>query len=628
VWPIQNSHLDSDRTRVKKFVVLVAAALFVAAARGQSILRLKTKQTVIANSTPVSVIAHTRTPARLHWIVQFLNAPGRTELVELERRGIRVLSYIPDNAVSVAARAGAVWDGLGAQWIGQLEPEEKISPLLASAFEAGGSSAAVVEAYSDVDLNDVRAIASQAGVVIQENPDLLANHLLVTVDARQALALASWDEIAYIFPASPKLLTGSPVVACSDPLTSLGHVGQSIAVIGGWDGTEHGSASLKYSFVQVTDKVPVDSAESEIERALAQWAQYVMVSFTPSSDPTGDETLAILFASGAHGDGYPFTSGVVAHTFYPFPNNPEPIAGDMHFNEDQNWKIGSGVDIYSVALHEAGHALGLGHSDSPDAVMYPYYQMHTVLQPADIAAIRELYATRGASQPSSPDTPPPTTPTPTTPDPSTPAPSTPAPSNTLLLVVQAPAASTPASSISMTGALSGGVGAVSLSWSTNQGFAGTAVGSATWTIPAVPLNAGANVITITARDSQLNQATQSVTVTRQQTTPPPSNPPTPAPSPSPGPPDTTPPALTIVSPASNTVSTSASSIVVSGSASDNVGVAKVTWTASTGTSGTATGTTNWSTSAIPLYVGTTTIVITASDAAGNSSWRSVVVTRN
>jgi hypothetical protein len=77
-----------------------------------------------------------------------------------------------------------------------------------------------------------------------------------------------------------------------------------------------------------------------------------------------------------------------------------------------------------------------------------------------------------------------------------------------------------------------------------------------------------------------------------------------------------------------TVATSASSIVVSGAAQDNVGVAQVTWSTSTGESGIASGTSNWSTGPISLYVGTTTITINAADAAGNTAWRSVTVMRN
>jgi hypothetical protein len=56
-------------------------------------------------------------------------------------------------------------------------------------------------------------------------------------------------------------------------------------------------------------------------------------------------------------------------------------------------------------------------------------------------------------------------------------------------------------------------------------------------------------------------------------------------------------------------------------------VAQITWASSTGASGMATGTSNWTTPAIPLYLGTTTITIYASDASGNKAWRSLTVTR-
>ncbi len=607
---------------MKKLIWFATASLLALTLEAQPVLRMKTNPLSADSHTP-PVSRNTRTPGQSHWLVQFRNFPGDGELSEMGRRGARVLSYVPDNALSVSASSQTMWDGLDAQWIGQLQAADKISPDLAAMLAPGVPSPELVESYSDVDPNDVRAIANHVGVVIQDNPDLLANHLLVWGDATQVLALAGWDEISYIFPASAELAAGTPTHGCVGALTSIGPVGQSVALIDdGWDGPGLGSADLEYSFVHVTEKLPADSSEAEITRALEEWAKYAMVSFTPTSNAAAARTLAILFASGAHGDGYPFDGpgGVLAHTFYPAPTNPESIAGDMHFDDAENWKIGADMDVFSLALHEAGQALGLGHSDNPNAVMYPYYHMHTALQTDDIAAIRELYASRDDSQPGAPSTPTiPSTPT------------TPAPITPLLLVVQVPAASTTASSIALTGALSGGAGTVTLTWSTNQGFSGTASASAIWNIAAIPLNIGVNIIAITARDSQQNQVTQTETVTRAQTASPPApTPPGPAPpppQPSPGGPDTTPPTLTILSPASNTVSTSASSIVVSGSASDNVGVAKVTWISSTGGSGTATGTAKWSTPPITLYIGTTTIVIQASDAAGNTSWRSLVVTR-
>jgi hypothetical protein len=57
-----------------------------------------------------------------------------------------------------------------------------------------------------------------------------------------------------------------------------------------------------------------------------------------------------------------------------------------------------------------------------------------------------------------------------------------------------------------------------------------------------------------------------------------------------------------------------------------VQVAQVTYSSSTGESGLAGGTTNWS-AQIPLARGYNMITIRAFDAAGNSSWRTITVLR-
>jgi hypothetical protein len=241
--------------------------------------------------------------------------------------------------------------------------------------------------------------------------------------------------------------------------------------------------------------------------------------------------------------------------------------------------------------------------------MYPYYHIVTGLTQEDIGAILQLYAPQDGQPSPNPGTP--------TPNPGTPSDT---PTSPLTLTVQASTNPTTAASIAISGSTTGGSGTIQVSWATNQGYSGTAQGSASWSIASVPLKSGDNIITITARDSQQSQVTRSLTITRNA-------PPNPTPgTPAPGT-DTTPPSLTILSPATNNVSTSDSSLIVRGTAQDNVGVAAVTWSSSNGVSGTATGTINWTTPPIPLYVGATTITIRASDAAGNTSWRSMTVTR-
>jgi hypothetical protein len=315
-------------------------------------------------------------------------------------------------------------------------------------------------------------------------------------------------------------------------------------------------------------------------------------------------SLDFVFAPGEHGDGYPFDGKgrTLAHTFYPADVVPEPLAGDVHLDAEETWTEGGFPDLYSVALHEIGHALGLAHSEIPGSVMYPYYRTLAQLQPDDIAALRTLYAVE----------------------------------ESLNINIAAPLQVT-SPTVELQGSVEGGSSEVFVAWSSSAGQ-GTAEGGAIWNIPAVPLTIGENRITISAY-SNGETASRVVVVQRlpaisTSTSPASTSPPLPSPSPAPtaseppaapSTPDGSVPVLTFTSPAASSYITSAAQIRVTGTARDNRGVREVTWECA-GSSGIATGTTSWSFT-LPLLKGENNLIVRARDEAGNVSWRSKSIMR-
>ncbi len=495
--------------------LLVAILLLVSPAWAQPAIRLKAG---VAGARPSRTLP--RHGRATHFLLQFPTEPGPDVRRELERRGMRVLQYVPDSALMVASPEAPRLEGLGVLSAGVLEASEKISPVLADQV----AGPLLVVFYPDVEMAAARDVVRSNGFDVLENPGMLAGQLVVSGAHTALSALAESDEVAFIMPASAELAAGIPLAGCAGAATEAGPVGEYVLVSRGWPKDSGGNVALHYFIRSLTDKLDAATSRSEIERALREWTRYANFTLSPGQQGA-ERTLDILFASGAHGDGYPFDGpgGVLAHTFYPAPPNPEPIAGDVHLDADEQWRSGANIDLYSVVLHEAGHALGLGHSDRPGSVMYPYYKLSTGLTDDDIAGVRALY---GSNVPPPPVPPPPPTPTPT-----------PGP------------------------------------------------------------------------------------------TPPPPPGPTPGPTPPAAPGDTTPPSLRIGSPGFTITSTTASTIAVSGTASDNIAVTAVKWASSTGVAGTASGTASWSAN-VPLLVGTNVITLRAYDAAGNSAWRALTVVRH
>ncbi|KAJ7995443.1 hypothetical protein DPEC_G00244620 [Dallia pectoralis] len=148
--------------------------------------------------------------------------------------------------------------------------------------------------------------------------------------------------------------------------------------------------NLTFRIVNYTPDLKKSDVDQAIRRALNIWAGVTPLTFKKLHEGIAD--IMVAFGRKEHGDFNPFDGpdGLLAHAYPP----GKDIGGDTHFDEDEHWsKDSNAYNLFVVATHEFGHALGLAHSTDPGALMYPVYTYSEgyPLSEDDIAGIQALY---------------------------------------------------------------------------------------------------------------------------------------------------------------------------------------------------------------------------------------------
>jgi len=133
------------------------------------------------------------------------------------------------------------------------------------------------------------------------------------------------------------------------------------------DGTDLGGVSSNLTSSFNSSMGTTGAWQAEIMRAAQVWAQQTNLNFVLASD-SGAAIGSGAYQQGSStiGDirigGYNFGSSTLAQAFLPPPVDNFSIAGDIQFNTSITYGIGNFIDLFTVASHEFGHALGLDHS--------------------------------------------------------------------------------------------------------------------------------------------------------------------------------------------------------------------------------------------------------------------------
>ncbi len=155
-------------------------------------------------------------------------------------------------------------------------------------------------------------------------------------------------------------------------------------------------SDLTYYIHNCPRRLDCDTAAEALRAGFDEWARYSTLTFQEVSRPEEADIEMIFSTRGPEVGGI---GGVLAYATFPRDG------GDIVFDDSEPWSAfdGSPFDLFMVATHELGHALGLDHSSIRSALMYPVVNdLTTGLTEDDVAAIQALYGLPDTDKPPQP----------------------------------------------------------------------------------------------------------------------------------------------------------------------------------------------------------------------------------
>ena len=148
------------------------------------------------------------------------------------------------------------------------------------------------------------------------------------------------------------------------------------------------NASGRVGFSQTLASFMPEGYEDVIRAAFATWSAVADIQFLEVSSDSANVDIRL---GGNAIDG---SSGTLGTTFTTF-SGTEILEVDIEFDTAESWVAGTStfgtVGLQEVAIHEIGHAIGLDHETSADAIMAPFIGDITTLTADDIAGAQAIY---------------------------------------------------------------------------------------------------------------------------------------------------------------------------------------------------------------------------------------------